>query len=211
MTDLNPLDPPQPTELELLKRRAEMLGVDFSNNIGLDTLKKRITDKLEGIDPEEAAPEAAPQEPAGSAEPQVNALTGQPVLDRPLTKKELRAQIIAENMRLIRIRITCMDPKKKDLPGEIFTIANEFLGTVRKYVPFGEATDDGYHVPFCIYQMLDEKRFLNVRTRKGKNGTPVVESNYLKEFSMEVLPALTQDELNRLATAQAAAGSLSDN
>jgi len=75
-------------------------------------------------------------------------------------------------------------------------------------VPFGEATEDGYHVPYCIFKMLDKRRFLDIRTTKGKNGQPVVKSGYVKEFAIEVLPQLTPEELARLANKQAAAGTV---
>ena len=112
-------------------------------------------------------------------------------------------------MRLVRLRITNMDPKKKDLPGEILTVANDYLGTVRKFIPFGEVTDNGYHVPYCLYMMMKERRFLNIRTTK-KNGQIQVSSGWATEFAFEELPPLTQHELDRLAAAQAAAGGISD-
>ena len=108
-------------------------------------------------------------------------------------------------MALVRVRITNLDPKKKDLPGEIITVANQYIGTVRKYVPFGEVTDNGYHVPQCIFKVLDSRRFLNIRTiRDAKSGRIRVETNYAKEFALEVLPQLTNEELNQLAANQAA-------
>jgi len=173
------------------------MGIEFSNNIGTETLRARIKAKLDG--------ETKPEEPAVE-DGEINALTGEPV---NVPKKSLRQQIYEEQMKLVRIRITCMDPKKKDLPGEIFTIANEYLGTVRKFVPFGEVTDDGFHVPYCIYTMLEERRFLNIRTRKDKRtGVEHPETSWAREFAIEILPPLTPDELKRLAIAQAAAGSI---
>lgn len=45
-------------ELELLKERARTLGIPFTNNIRLDTLRQRVQAKLDGSDAE-AATEAA--------------------------------------------------------------------------------------------------------------------------------------------------------
>lgn len=192
---------PQVDERELLMQRARLIGVEFSNNIGTETLRERVRAKMESLE-EPEAPEPEP-EPA-----HVNALTGEPS-DAP--KKSFRQQQIDEQMKLVRLRITCMDPKKKDLQGEIFTIANEYIGTVRKFVPFGEVTDDGFHVPFCIYTMMAERQFLNIRTVKDKrSGAERPETQYAKEFALEILPTLTPEELARLANAQAAAGSIGD-
>jgi hypothetical protein len=186
-----------PDELVVLKQRARMMGVPFSNNISLDTLRERIQAKMEGTKLDGAVDEPVP---AAGPNPLV-AGSGAPV-----KKLTLRQHLINEQMRLIRLRITNMDPKKKDLPGEIFTIANEYLGTVRKYVPYGEFTDGGYHVPYCIYTMLDERKFLNIRTtRRGRDRQESVESSWVKEFALEILPPLTRAEINRLAVTQAAA------
>jgi hypothetical protein len=199
-TLIDPVELPQPNELDLLKDRARMMGITFSNNISVETLRKKIADKMEG-----KADEPEPQVAADSLE-QVfapNPLAGQ---NEPVKKKTLRQHLHDEQMKMVRVRITNMDPKKKDLPGEIFTVANEHLGTVRKYIPYGEVTEDGYHIPHIIFKQLEARRFQNIRTIKGKNGVPRVESNWAKEFSLEVLPPLTTDELKRLAIAQAAAG-----
>lgn len=187
-------------ELTLLKERAKVMGIPFSNNISLETLRKRVADKMEGKD------EA----------PEVNALTGDPEIAQALATKPLdpkanavalRKLMYAKQMRQVRVRITNMDPKKKDLPGEIWTVANEYLGTVRKFVPYGEQTDDGFHIPYCLYRLLDSKRFLHIRDVKDRTtGTVRQDKVWAKEFSLDVLPALTQAELDRLAAAQAAAG-----
>ena len=187
-------------ELPLLKERAKVMGIPFSNNISLETLRKRVADKMEGKD------EA----------PEVNALTGDPEIAQALATKPLnpkanavalRKLMHAKQMRQVRVRVTNMDPKKKDLPGEIWTVANEYLGTVRKFVPYGEQTDDGFHIPYCLYRLLDSKRFLHIRDVKDRT-TGIVRQDkvWAKEFSLDVLPTLTQGELDRLAAAQAAAG-----
>jgi hypothetical protein len=188
-------------ELALLKQRAKMLGITFSNNIGIESLREKIKAKVEsGV---EAVNPSLPE-----AEPVVNPLEGAKPTAKP---KSLREMLLQEEMKLVRLRITNLDPKKRDVPGEIYTIGNEYLGTVRKYVPFGEVTDEGYHVPYCIYKMLEAKQFLNIRTRKLPNGQTKVEQSWAKEFALEVLPPLTTEELSRLANAQAAAGVFADS
>lgn len=137
----------------------------------------------------------------------VNPLADAP--EAPVRKRTLQQMMREEQTKLIRIRIQNLDPKKKDLHGEIITVANEYLGTIKKFVPYGEVTDEGYHVPYCIYEFLKSKRFLNIRTTRDRVTKQVkVEHNMALEYSIEVLPQLTRDELNRLAASQAAAGSL---
>jgi hypothetical protein len=211
---------PQVTELSMLKQRATLMGVSFSNNISVDTLRARIQAKLDG----EAQDIAESQEPAEQLQtlapvppsPVVTAippavlnvqedpLAAAPIPTRP---KTIREQLMETELALVRLRITNLDPKKKDLPGEILTVANEYLGTVRKYIPYGEVTDNGFHVPMCLYRQLQERTFVSIKVRKV-NGREHIESQDAREFSLEVLEPLTADELSRLAASQAAANGL---
>lgn len=179
-------------ELSLLKARAKQMGISFSNNIKLETLREKINEKLLADDAETPVDEDDDAELSPAAK-----------------QAKFRKELLASQMKLVRLRITNLDPKKKDLPGEIFTVANEYIGTVRKYVPYGEVTDEGYHVPFVIYQELESRRFQNIRTIKDRRtGHTRTETSWAKEFALEVLPALTKEELEDLARAQIAAGSV---
>ena len=180
----------QPDELALLKQRATVLGVEFSNNIGIDTLRERVHAKLA-------------QDEEGTVKEQEGG-----VQEAAPTKMTIRQKLIKENMRLIRVRVTNLDPKKKEMPGEIFTIANEYIGTVRKFIPYGEATDGGYHIPYCLYKMLKRKKFNSIQVRRDKQGNEQVNTRWVPEFSLEILPDLTPEELKQLAQAQIAAGSV---
>ena len=211
----------EPTEMELLKQRADMLGVTYSNNIGIETLRKRVEDAMAGNpqDPEPEAQEAAPSMESLTADltaqvaatSLVNAKGLNPLVqDEPAAPTKtisLREHMRMTQMKLVRVRIQNLDPKKANLPGEIFAVANEYLGDVKKYIPFGEVTDNGYHIPYCLYKMLKNRRFLNVRERKDRDGRIHVETSWVKEFALELLPDLTPEELKQLATAQIAASS----
>ena len=200
MSEENPLaEAEQPSELDVLKARAKMIGVTFSNNISVDTLREKIRAKLAGESTDEVVQPTV----------EVNALSPE---NTPKAKTPtLREYMASEQLKLVRLRITNLDPKKKDIPGEIITVANEYLGTVRKYVPFGEVSDIGYHVPYCIYTELESRRFLNIRTVKDpRTGTNSVQSTMAREFALEILPQLTKVELERLAATQAAAGTFSE-
>lgn len=188
-------------ELALLKQRAKIMGIAFSNNISLETLKERIRQKMEN---ESVQPSAADEDD------QAEIPQAAPVQTQKTKKQSLRQRLYEENMKLVRLRITNLDPKKRELPGEIFTIANEYLGTVRKFIPYGSATDNGYHVPYCIYKALRKRQFVSISTRKkqGSDQT-IVEQRLVAEFALEVLPPLTPKEIATLAASQAAAGGVS--
>lgn len=200
---------PQPTELELLKERARVMGITHSNNITAETLKAKIAAKLAGeADPE--APvvpaQANPFEASEQATIRQAMAVEKPDPEERLT---LREHMIREHLKLIRLRITNLDSKKKDLPGEILTVANEHIGTIRKYIPYGEQTENGYHVPWCLYNMLKNRKFVSVTTKTDKaTGQIHTTTRDVPEFSLEILEPLTRDELRELAIAQAAAGSV---
>lgn len=195
------------TELSLLKDRARMMGMTFSNNITLETLKAKVEAKMAEDDQAEAEQENQEAEQDAPADDGSDAIT--PALPKRTAAQQLRVDLHDEQMKLVRCRITCMNPAKSDLHGEIFTVANEYVGTVRKFIPFGEATDNGYHLPFILYQMLEERRFQHISTFKDpKNGQIRTRTRDQKEFSIEVLPQLTEKELRDLSVAQIAAGSI---
>ena len=170
-------------ELKLLKERADLLGIKYSGNIGVDTLRAKVNDKLEEVN-----------------------LKKQMGKDKAL----LRQQIRKEQLKLVRIRLAVMNPAKRNWKGEIFTVANSVIGTVKKFVPYNSKFyENGYHVPYCIYTMLKDKKFLNISTEQ-KGPRVVVHTDLAPEFSIEVLPQLTKEELAQLAADQRA-GNRIDN
>ena len=191
----------QPSELDMLKSRAKLMGITFSNNIGLDALKTKIEEHKQAS---EAKTQTQTQVTAQTDMQQAESQTENQ--KKKVKTLSLRSHLQKEKMKLVRLRITNLDPKKKDLPGEILTTGNEYLGTVRKFVPFGEATDNGYHVPYCLYEMMRDRKFLSIKTRKGPKGQTIVEQQMVREFALEILPPLTEAELARLSAAQLSAG-----
>ena len=181
-------------ELALLKERARTLGIPIAGNIGIETLRQRVADKINGTS--HAETELQKEQAYQAAE------------DKPKTRaqldQEIRDRMKLEEMVLIRCRIYNLNPSKSDLQGEIVAVANRYLGTVRKFIPFGEATDNGYHLPRCLLTELQSRKFQAIRT-KTVNGQIQVDTRLVPEYNIEILPALTVEELNDLATKQAAA------
>ena len=170
-------------ELGTLKARADMLGVKYHPSISLEKLREKITASLENETKNED--------------------TGIGVTESD-TQKRIRLQ--QEASKLVRIRVTCMNPAKKEWEGEIFTVGNAGVGTFKKYVPFN--ADDGWHVPNIIYETMKERQCQVFTTSKTKNGVTMRQGKLIKEFAIEVLPPLTEEELKDLAQRQALAQSI---
>ena len=186
-------------ELDLLKQQADKLGITYRDNIGIETLKNRIAAKLEGGEQQEEQEEEEEQEeqkPASNNKKEKE------------SEQQVRDRLRKEMLKLVRVRITCMNPLKAQLPGEIFTVANKYLGTVRKFIPYGEATDNGYHVPKILLDELKSRKFNSVQTKKGDKGAVQLQQRLVPEFSIEELPPLTKEELAKLAASQTAAAGL---
>lgn len=192
------------SELDLLKQRARLMGLTFSNNIGLDALKAKVKAKLSGEI--EKADKAEPTETEQTA----TTFEAPAPAEKKPSYMSKRQRMVAEKLKLVRVRITNMNPNKKDLHGEIFTVANRTLGTIKKFVPYGDATENGYHIPYVIYRHLKTREFLQIKNLKDSKGRKYQETKWVREFAIEVLPQLTQVELARLAASQAAKGGLED-
>lgn len=210
--DLETMTPEQreQAEKDMLRSRLRAMGISYSNNAGVETLRAKVNEAMEAPvnQTKEDQDELLPTVPEARDNDEPSQLEVKPA---PLsTVHSLRNKLRREANKLIRIRVQNMDPKKKDLPGEILTVANEYIGTIRKFVPYGEATDDGWHVPYALYEMMKERRFMDIRTSKNKlNGQLVVTKKLVREFNIEVLPQLTPQELKQLGAAQLAAGTSS--
>ena len=174
-------------ELEVLKAHADGLGVKYHPSISLAKLKEKVSEWLE----------------ENAAEEEVEA-------EKP--KKETAAQLKARKRKeataLVRIRVTCMNPNKKEWDGEIITTGNTITGTIKKYVPFNN--DEGYHVPRMIYEQLLQRQCQVFVTTRDNRGNTARKGKLIKEFAIEVLPPLTEKELKELAQRQAMASGTAD-
>lgn len=169
----------QPTQLEVWTTRAEVRGITVLAEDTVDTLKA----KIEALD--------APKEEV-----------------KPKTKAEeeiaIRERVYAESMYLVRCRITNMNPAKADLTAEQHTVSNKYLGAVTRIIPYG-TQEDGWHVEKILLDYLKEKQFQQIRPVKGPNGQILPEVKWVREFAIEELPPLNNEELRILANKQAAA------
>jgi len=117
----------------------------------------------------------------------------------------IRAKQRYEQLKLLRCQIFNNNPAKLDLKGEILAVSNKYVGVVKKFVPFGEATEKGYHIPQILYDMMKRKKYQRVYIVKNDNGTDRVVQTMAPEYTITILPQLTSEELHELAMRQAAA------
>lgn len=180
-------DLPQQDERASLEARARILNINFHTNISTDKLRERVNAAIQGNGPEAES-------------------------DRPVKGESdavRRSRLKKEASKLVRVRIHCNDPAKKEWPGEYITVGNNAVGTYRKYIPYNQ--DEPTHIYQIMFNALREKRVQVFATKKGKNGIPIREAKSIAAYSIEVLQPLTQEELDELARSQVARNALSDN
>lgn len=184
-------------ELDILKQKADLMGISYKSNIGIEALRNKVNAKLAGT--EDRTDENGNEIPDAAEVPVPKKLS------REAQEQAIRDDMHTNQMALVRVRISCLNPAKAQIKGEIITVANRYLGTVRKFVPFGEATDNGYHIPRVLLNELKSRRFNSVSTKKGPNGQLLPVQRLVPEFAIEELEPLSMEELDKLAAAQMAA------
>ena len=111
-------------------------------------------------------------------------------------------------LKLIRVIVRSNNPLKRDHSGEIFTVGNKNLNggkAIKKYIPYNN--EEGWHIPNILYEHLLAAE-CQIFKKVNRNGQEFMEPQNIKAFNVEVLPPLTQDEINKLAVKQKATNSI---
>lgn len=174
-----------PSELDSLKARADMMGISYHPSIRVDKLRDKVN--------------AAVLSTGEVEEPVIPSI-------RTETEDDVRRRLKLAASELVRVRVSCMNPNKKEWDGEIFTVGNALVGTFKKYVPFN--AEDGWHVPRIIYNQLTERQCQIFYSDRDERGNSIRKSRTIKEFAVEVMTPLTSEELQELARRQAMAKSI---
>lgn len=201
-------DTPEHTALKI---KARAMGLKFGPRLSEPKLQKLVDDYIRDTTstqpetPVEEAPEGP--KPAVIAPPPPPKATPKFKPSDVMSAAEFKVKQTQQNRlnagRLVRIRLTCMNPQKKNWTGEIVSVGSAAVGTYKKFVPFN--SEEPYHVPHIIYQHLKERQCRIGTVIKLPNGREVNRNKLINEFAIEVLPPLTKQELTDLAQRQAMA------
>ena len=165
----------QQDEIQEIKSRLDQMGIKYHHNAKVDTFRALLAKSLKGDEVVEESDE--------------------------LSVAQVRAKLMADANRLIRCRITCMNPHKRDWTGEVFTAGNSFTGTIKKFVPYNCEHAESYHIPKILLDVMRERKYLQTRQIKSKSGA-IQESYFVPEFQIVELDPLTEEELAQLASDQ---------
>ena len=183
-------------EIDLLKSRADLMGISYHPSIGALKLKEKINAVLTKDTP----PEPVEVSVGGSSEDEESLMKKAYIAETPAQRSN---RLRKDAHRLIRVRITCMNPNKKSWQGEVFDVGNSVIGMTKKFVPYNIESESGYHIPNIIYKHLKDRQFQMFVKTKLPNGRTKKVGKLAKEFAIEVLDPLTETELKELAAQQA--------
>ena len=212
------------TSIEPLRKLAKDLNVPFSGNTGLETLRNKLSDHLNTFlmtNPSNPAEFDEPDlsgyskdleeiqvnKPVRVQKPKIDLLTVDPstIEDLSLRREAIRAQAL----RLVRVKIQNLDPNDAAVTGAIISLQNKYTGKVSKLIPFGSETENGYHIPWMMYEHLKQWKFpLRKEIRGGRFGVKTYKTVMTNKFNVEILPPLSMTELTELKNLQRASQSI---
>lgn len=219
------------TELEDVRAAATSIGVTYSGNSKIASLKGKIIDFL-SEDPQDEDEDAAglseignmlneALDAGGVEEPiQISVLKKRtaPLSDHDLINMDhvheedagLRRRIVrAKALRMVRVRVQALDPGESQLNGVIVTARNKYTGKISKYVPFASEVSVGYYVPKMILDHMAEMKFPRRVEKKGaKFGIKQYNTIMSPKYSIEFMPHLSKKEIEDLAVAQRSSGAI---
>lgn len=202
----NVVDTTEPTETEAirqtlsdLKAQADRLGITYPRTAGVAKMLELIKTKEEEL--------------AKLGNRQIENITAQSAKVTLYNGKTL-SQLRDEAFKLVRIRLVVNNPAKINRDGQWITAGNARVGTIKRYVPFKpEAYADGWHVEAVVLERLKQMKHQRFPKHKSKENAAMDDYNnatLVNDFTIEILPPLTKEELEELALRQAREGSLKD-
>lgn len=242
--ELKDLDNKQLAELttklddkEALREIATYVGVTFSGNTGVNTLKEKILSEIileeESEENDEPEDQTVPNDPVAKAlaaqnkaleeekEADVHVAQAKKVysvaemmeMDAAQVKdSKLRREVVrTQAMRLRRVQIHNLDPADSAVPGAIITVYSKYTGKVSKFIPFGEENENGWHIPQILYDELKTRTYnMRKEIKNRNNSVGIKEYKTIKtpKFNIIDLPDLTAQELKNLANSQQGRGAI---
>ena len=226
------------TERQKLLEEAKSLGLTFAKNAKTDNIRSAVEVARTEAIAEEAYEEAGGYiEPAEEA-PSVEDIRAQLEVEFKAKLEQEKAKMTAnlevsmaqkadeagsnrvsigqaklkarrDALKLVRVNVTCKDPAKASWEGEIISAGNDVIGEAKKYVMFN--TDNGYHLPQIIINVLKSKQCTIFVNKKGKDGKMLKEAKSIKAYNIQELAPLTEEEIDELSRDQISRRAVGDD
>lgn len=168
------------------KQQADVLGLNYPHNIKTEKLKEIVGRKLQAMRQQAKSTSA------------------------------IAAEQFQDMRALVRIQIHVLNPAKQNWTGEIFTVGNDAIPHMTRFIPFN-AVNGIWHVERMFVEMLKNRKYQAMTEHSGSQRDPRYYGvNYhnnklLPEFNIIEFPPLTEEELSELGANQAINGSIQTN
>jgi len=110
-------------------------------------------------------------------------------------------------LKLIRVIVRPNDPLKLESAGEIFSYGSDLIDNkfTKKYVPFNN--EEGWHITNMMLENIKAAE-CQIFKKVTRNGQESMEAQKIKAYNVEVLPPLTQAEIDKIAVRQKSTNSV---
>ena len=170
-----------PTPRELLKEKADLLGVEYKSNVTDAKLLELIEAKMKPA-----------KEEKKEVKPKAERTDEEIVQDAIATQRK-------QMTKLRRCIISCNDPQMKEYESTPFlSISNSIITLPKMVIPFNVE----WHVPQAYYDMLKTQTCGIAVKGKDAKGRTVTTRKEIKKYNIQDLPDLTTEELQDLKTMQ---------
>ena len=161
------------TERDLLKEKADLLGIEYAGNISTEKLRELVNKANEPL------------------EDKASNTSNEPVDDLVKIRLELTKKV--------RVLITCNDPLMKDYDTTpYYSFSNSAITLPSITVPLGVE----WHIPNAYVGMLQAMECKLPVKAKDEKGRPITVRRTIKKYNVNILPPLTEKELEELKQAQ---------
>lgn len=117
-------------------------------------------------------------------------------------KKPSLSELQHEANKLVRCVVTCNNNNKSAYSGEIFSACNAVIPEIKKFIQFGVP----YHVPQIILNVIKDKKVQVYRKQRNQDGSFTTVAKEIPEYSIQILPPITAEELEAIKQKQLAEG-----
>ena len=137
----------------------------------------------------------------------VTTITDDMLNDFKINGVELEGLREKNALKLIRVIVRPNDPLKLDSTGDIFSFSSNINDgkQAKKYVPYNN--EEGWHITNMMYENILAAE-CQIFKKIKRNGQEMMVPTKIKAYNVEVLPALTQSEIDKIAIRQKSTSSV---
>ena len=162
-------------DLEVVREKANELGVKWHPAMKAETIQQKIDEYLEQNAPQVITPSVIHQTPA-----------------------QKQAQRLRDAMALIPVTVTSMDPADASVTAVTISVGNRKIGQITKVIPFGYK----WYMPKLLVKEMEKKMFVRNAMIPLPGGTERLNTQWIKKYAIQYHPIPSPEELEELAKLQ---------